>query len=186
MSVKSVKGSGLGLIHCYTGDGSGKTRAAFGLALRALGHGYEVHIVQFMKGKWRDKEEFGEVKTAEKIECLYVYRFGTGKLIREKEEVTDIDREMASRGLDHVIELFQKNGPKLVVLDEVNIALYYGLLKLDKVIKVIENKPENVELILTGENAPSMIRSKADYLVEFRNIKHPYQEGLEARKGIEY
>jgi cob(I)alamin adenosyltransferase len=184
--VKSVKGSSLGLIHCYTGDGSGKTRAALGLALRALGHGYEAHIVQFMKGRWRDKEEFGEVKTAGKIEGFFVYRFGAGKLIRGKEEVTDIDREWASNGLDHVKELFQKNGPKLVVLDEINIALYYGLLDVEKVVEVIENKPENVELVLTGENAPSLIRSKADYLVEFRNIKHPYQEGLEARKGIEY
>jgi cob(I)alamin adenosyltransferase len=184
--VSYAKDNDFGLVHCHTGDGPGKTRSAFGLALRAIGHGYEAHVVQFLKGNWLGKAPFGEVITAKGIERLHITRFGTGKLFREKGDITELDKKQAKRGLDHVKELYQKSGPKLVILDEINIALYYDILKTEEILELIEDKPESVELVLTGEKAPEGIKEKADYLIEYKKLKHPYDEGIEARKGIEY
>mgnify|MGYP006287039185 FL=1 len=184
LNVKSA--DSIGLVHVYTGNGPGKTRAAIGLAMRALGQGYEVNIIQFLKGKWKGKEEFGEVKIADKLDGLHINRYGTGKLIQKEDDIEDIDLRLAAEGLKHAERLLEVDGPRIVILDEVHVAIHYGLLKLNDILELIETRAENIELILTGEKAPQEIREKADYLVIFESEKHPYQDGIEARKGIEY
>lgn len=186
MGAKSADKTDLGLVHCYTGGGPGKTRSALGLAMRALGHGYEVHVIQFMKGRWRGKDEFGELKTAKKLEGLQINRFGSGKLIEKQEDISDLDKKLALEGLRRAKELLSSKEPMLVILDEVNVALHFRLLKLDDVLTLIEDKPDGVELVLTGRKAPEEIKERSDYLVVFNPLKHPYSKGVQARKGIEY
>lgn len=184
--MKSVDENQLGMVHVYTGSGPGKTRSAFGIAMRALGHGYRVYIIQFMKGRWRGAEEFGEIKTAKKLEKLQVARFGTGEFIGKGEKPEEIDKKLAAEGLKQARDLMNKGDYDLLILDEVNMALHFGLIELDEILSLIEDKPEHMELILTGRKAKKEIRDKADYLITYNAEKHPYQKGIKARKGIEY
>lgn len=184
--MKSVNDNKLGMVHVYTGNGPGKTRSALGMAMRALGHGYNVYIIQFMKGRWRGEEEFGEIETAKKLEGIQIARFGTGKLIQEGEEPEEADKKLALEGIKQARELMNEGDYNVVILDEVNIAIYFGLVELEEILSLLEQGPEYVELILTGRKARREIREKADYLVIHNVIKYPYQRGVEARIGIEF
>ncbi len=171
-----------GLIQVYTGNGKGKTTASLGQALRAIGHGLKVYMIQFMKG-WKG---YGELQAAKKLyPNLVIEQFGRiGHVSKEKPE--KIDFENAKKALLKAKEIMLSGEWDILILDEINIALDFGLIKLDEVLELIKSKPKNVELILTGRNAPKEIIDIADLVSEVVEVKHPYQKNVKARMGIEY
>ena len=170
----------LGLVHVITGDGRGKTTSAMGLALRAIGRGLKVCLIQFMKGF-----EYGEIIAAEGIGNLETKQFGRAEFVN-KDSPEKVDIEQAAHALDHAKGVVNRGECDLAILDEVNVAIDFKLIRLEDVVKLVKEKPKNVELVLTGRNAPQELIELADYVSEIRDIKHPYKKGLEARKGIEY
>jgi cob(I)alamin adenosyltransferase len=170
----------VGLIQVYTGDGKGKTTAALGLALRAAGRGMKVLIIQFMK-KW----DYGELHSLKLIPDITLETFGTKEFIY-KGKAKKIDYEEAEKAFSFGVEGVKSGNYDLVIFDELNMALYYELLDLKEVIKKIKEKPENVEVVITGRKAPQEIIEIADLVTEMREVKHPYQKGVEVRKGIEF
>ena len=170
----------IGLIQVYTGDGKGKTTAALGLALRAAGRNMKVLIVQFMK-KW----DYGELHSVKLIPNITLKTFGTKEFVF-KGKAKKIDYEEAEKAFSFGIEGMQSGNYDLVIFDELNMALYYELLDLKEIIEKIKGKPHNVEVVITGRRAPKEIIEIADLVTEMREVKHPYQKGMEARKGIEF
>ena len=169
-----------GLIQVYTGDGKGKTTAALGLALRAAGRNMKVLIVQFMK-KW----DYGELHSVYLIPNILLMPFGTKDFVY-KGKVKKIDYEEAKKAFSLGIVGMQSGDYDIVIFDELNMALYYELLDLNEVVEKLKRKPDNVEVVITGRRAPEEIIEIADLVTEMKEIKHPYQKGIEARKGIEY
>ncbi|HIP75070.1 MAG TPA: cob(I)yrinic acid a,c-diamide adenosyltransferase [Thermococcus paralvinellae] len=168
----------LGLIHIYTGNGKGKTTAALGLALRMLGNGGRVIIIQFMKAP----KVYGEYFMAGK--CGYVIEsYGPPKFVHGKPEEDDI--RAAKRALERAKEVVKSGEWDLVVLDEICVALGFGILDVEEVKELIKSKAPNTELVLTGRYCPEELYELADYVTEMREIKHPYQKGITARKGVE-
>lgn len=172
--------NGLGLLHVYTGEGKGKTTAALGLALRAWGHGLRVGVVQFMK----KGEDYGEILALRKM-GIEVFQFGSGKLIAKGKHCQD-DLDCARRALDLSRSMLRSGEFDLLVLDEVNVALYFGLIDIGEVLDALRQRGGGVEVVCTGRNAPEELRKEADLVTVMVVEKHPYEEGLEARKGIEY
>jgi cob(I)alamin adenosyltransferase len=170
-----------GIVQVYTGDGKGKTSAAFGLALRALGRGLKVYIIQFIKGGF----DYGELYIVDKLPNLKLRAFGKGKFVLEKPPEID-DVKLAEEALALAEEVVKDGEYDVVILDEVNVALNLKLVEVGKVLELIRNKPKHVELVLTGRYAPEEIIAAADLVTEMREIKHPYNKGYQARKGIEY
>jgi cob(I)alamin adenosyltransferase len=171
----------MGLTHVYTGEGKGKTSAAFGLALRAIGRGLKVYVIQFIKGGF----DYGELHIADDLPRFKLVAFGRGKFVKEGLQTYE-DRRLALKAMEHARKVIESCEHDIVILDEINVALMYGLLKLEDVIALIRDKPRNVELVLTGRGAPDEIIEIADLVTEMREIKHPYENGIEPRKGIEY
>jgi cob(I)alamin adenosyltransferase len=172
---------GRGFIHVYTGDGEGKTLTAFGLALRAVGHGYKVIIVQFMKGR----KDVGEYKVKDRLQPEYeIYQFGREDFI-DLENPLPIDYELARKGLELAKEALKRR-PRVLVLDEINLAAAIGLVKVEEVLELLGKVPEETVVVLTGRRAPKEFIEVADLVTEMREIKHPHKRGVEARKGIEY
>jgi len=170
-----------GLVQVFTGDGRGKTSAALGTVIRALGQGLRVYIVYFMKGDY----PYGERNILSKLPNVKFDSFGSLEFVNP-ENVKPEEKEQARRALAAAREAMLSGSYDLVVLDEVNIAAAWKLVELDEVIKLIEDKPQNVELILTGRNADTKLVQMADLVTEMLKIKHPYDEGVKARRGIEY
>ncbi|OAT81750.1 cob(I)yrinic acid a,c-diamide adenosyltransferase [Desulfotomaculum copahuensis] len=171
-----------GCIHVYTGNGKGKTTAALGLALRAIGHGYRVFMLQFMKGS----KEYGEVQAAEKyLPDLIVVQSGLETFV-DKENPSRADIDLARRGLETARKVLREGHYDLVILDEINVAVDFGLITLEEVLELMRIKPEHVELVLTGRYAHPEIIKAADVATEMTLINHPYYSGVEAREGIEY
>ena len=168
-----------GKIQVYTGRGKGKTTAAFGLALRAAGAGLRVYIGQFIKGC-----PYSENKALRKIKNIKVEQFGRGCFI--KGTVKKKDEELARKGLEKVRKVIAQGKYQLVILDEINVALKFGLLDLAEVVKLIKTKPGGLELVLTGRYAPAKILKLADLVTEMKEVKHYYKKGVPARKGIEF
>jgi len=170
-----------GLVQIFTGDGKGKTSAALGAVVRASGQGLRVCVVVFMKGNY----PYGEWKVLSKFPNIKVILFG---LL----EFTDPDKvkpeaiEQARQALAAAREAIFSGSYDLVVLDEVNIAAAWKLIEVDEVVKLIRDKPANVELILTGRQADARMVELADLVTECRKVKHPYDKGIKARRGIEY
>lgn len=171
----------LGLMHVYTGAGKGKTTCAFGLALRAWGCGKKVCIIQFLK----KGETYGEVLAVEKMEGIDLFQYGSGKFVFNK-QLRPEDVEAAEKGLEHACKALASGDYDLVVLDEMNIATDFGVLDVKKVIEALDSRAECVEVVLTGQNAHEEILNIADYVTEMRKVKHPYDSGIMARKGVEY
>ncbi len=169
-----------GLIQVYTGDGKGKTTAALGLALRAAGRNMKVLIVQFMK-KW----DYGELHSIELISNITLRTFGTKDFVY-KGKAKKIDYEEAEKAFSFGAEGMQSGDYDIVIFDELNMALYYELLDLKKVVEKLKGKPDEVEVVITGRRAPEEIIGIADLITEMKEVKHPYQKGIEARRGIEY
>jgi cob(I)alamin adenosyltransferase len=171
-----------GLIIVYTGHGKGKTTAAFGLALRAAGHGMRVLIVQFMKGQ----KEIGEMKAViESNIQIDVIQAGRPGFVQSR-TCELLDRYMAMEGLKVVERAMERNVYRLIVLDEINVAISFGLLEIEEVLTVISNKPPEVHLVLTGRNAPGPILEIADIVTEMKNLKHCFTNGVPGQKGVEY
>ena len=169
-----------GLVQVYTGNGKGKTSASFGLALRAVGRGLKVYIIQFIKGGF----DYGELYVVDKLPGLTLEAFGRGKFVSEKKpDMVDID--LARQALAKAQEIM-KGGVDVLILDEINVAVNLKLIDIEEVLELIKKKPEHMELVLTGRKAPVEIVQAADLVTEMIEIKHPYNSGFKARKGIEY
>jgi cob(I)alamin adenosyltransferase len=176
-----------GLIHVYTGDGKGKTTAALGLALRAAGHGWHTYIGQFMKG-----QDYGELPAAALLgtdpagrPLLTIEQYGKPTFIHV-DQATQEDVRLARAGLARACQAMLSGHYQIVVLDEINVALYFKLLTVSDVIELIDQKPGPVELVLTGRRVPDAILERADYVTVMQESRHPYQHGVPARKGIEF
>ena len=170
-----------GLVQVYTGSGKGKTSAAFGLALRAIGRGLNVYVIQFIKGGF----DYGELYIVDKLPNLTLKAFGRGRFVTEKPPEKE-DVELAQKALALAQEVVKGGEYDVVVLDEVNVALNLKLIRIEKVLELIKNKPEHVELVLTGRYASDEIIKAADLVTEMKEVKHPYNNVYQARKGIEY
>jgi len=169
------------LVHVFTGDGKGKTTAALGAAFLAQGKALKVYIDFFMKGDY----PYGEYQTLGKLPDITIVNFGQIDFVDptsiKKEEI-----EQAQLALDAANEAMLSGKYDLIILDEVNIAAAWNLVEVDKVIDLIRNKPKNVGLILTGRLADQRIIELADVAIEMAKIKHPFDKGVMARKGIDY
>ncbi len=173
--------SELGRIHVITGPGKGKTTAAFGLAMRAAGHGLRVCIVQFMK----TGEVTGEALSAKRLKRIELVQFGTGRFVDPK-HIEEADRSAARNALEYVRKRVAAGGCEVLILDEVNVAAAFGLIKAEEVLDIIRSRGEGVEVIMTGRNAPDEFVAAADYVSSIDDKKHPFAEGLKSRKGIEW
>ena len=169
-----------GYIHIYTGPGKGKTTAALGLGLRAAGAGFKVHMIQFMKGR-----RYSELDALEKLQNFTFSQHGRDEFV-SKENPAQIDIDLAQEGFKHAKDIIKSGKYDLVILDELNVAVDYNLISLEDVIKLMKDKPEKLELVLTGRYAHPEISTLADVVTEMLEIKHPYQQGINARKGIDF
>ena len=168
-----------GYVQVYTGDGKGKTTAALGLALRAVGAGLKTYIAQFVKGM-----KYSEIKAMDKFpDRITVKQCGRGCFIHSEPEEADF--KMAREGLEEVRQVLASERYKVVVLDEANIATRLNLFSVDDLLELIDSKPEGVELVITGRYAHPRLIERADLVTEMREVKHYYSRGVRARKGIE-
>jgi cob(I)alamin adenosyltransferase len=169
-----------GYVQVYTGEGKGKTTAAFGLALRAAGHGKRVYIGQFMKG-----QPSGEVAALDHHPQITVEQFGSPGCIG-RDEVIPGHRSDASGGLARASAALTSGDYDLVVLDELDVAVWFDLLSERDCAELIEARPALVELVITGRSAPRTVLERADLVTEMREVKHYYRRGVAARAGIEF
>jgi len=171
-----------GLVLVFTGDGKGKTTAALGLALRTLGHGDQVAVVQFIKGGWQP----GEAKALELFgESLHWHALGEGFTWETQDR--DRDRELVQQAWERSLVYLADASRKLVVLDEVNIALKLGYLGIDQVLAGLDLRPELTHVALTGRGAPPQLLERADLVTEMKLVRHPFREqGVKAQRGIEF
>lgn len=190
-----------GLVQVFTGTGKGKTTASLGLAVRALGHGFRVHMIQFMKGRGYA----GELAMASKLSPLFtISQFGRGcrhaALIRQGYKKCQAcgecfvkDTGPTADDLEHVQlavceaeEFMQDQACDILILDEIGNALRYKLMTTEQVLELIRKKPKNMELVLTGRGIPEKIQEAADLVTEMKEVKHPFTKGAGSRRGIEY
>lgn len=172
------EGIGKGYIQVYTGNGKGKTTAALGISLRSLCAGNKVFFGQFMKG-----QDYSELKARDAFENFTMEQFGTPEFLTNKPREKDF--ENAKKGLARMKEVLASGEYQMVVFDEINTTLFFGLLEIKEVLDVLDLKPEGTEVILTGRYAPEEIIDRADLVTEMKEIKHYYTQGVMARKGVE-
>jgi cob(I)alamin adenosyltransferase len=171
-----------GLIIVHTGNGKGKTSAALGMVLRSLGHGYKVAIVQFIKGAWEPAEKAIFSHWGDQI----VFQ-AMGEGFSWETQDRDRDIENADKAWQAGLSWLRNPEFKLIVLDEINVALKHGLLQVDEVLAGLSEKPADTHVILTGRGAPSALIERADLVTEMTLVKHPFREqGVKAQPGIEY
>ena len=168
-----------GHIQVYTGDGKGKTTAAIGLAVRAAGHGLKSYIGQFMKGQF-----YGELAALRDHPDITLEQYGDPECI-PREDVTPRHVPRAFEGLERARDAMRSGRYDIVVLDEVCVAIWFGLLDLQEVLQVLDQRPESVELVMTGRNAPPALIDRADLVTDMQAVKHYYDQGVAARDGIE-
>jgi cob(I)alamin adenosyltransferase len=169
------------MIQIYTGNGKGKTTAAIGQGIRALVHRKKVIMIQFMKGD----PDYGEIITLKKLRNFKVIQTGLPTFV-EKGNPSKDDIKLAQKGLALARKVLTEKKYQVIILDEINVAVEYGLIKLSDVLKIITSCPKDIELILTGRYAVKELIEKADLVSEIKEIKHPYQKGFVSRKGIDY
>jgi cob(I)alamin adenosyltransferase len=167
------------LLWVNTGNGKGKSTAAFGLALRAIGQGLTVSIIQFIKGKWKT----GEREAARRL-GLELTPMGKGFTWESKN--LEEDKAMMRRAWAAASEKILSGRYDLIILDELNYVLGYGYIAVDEVVQVLRSRPPHVHVVLTGRNAPDEIMAMADGVTEMRDVKHPYRSGIPAQKGIDF
>jgi len=169
----------MGKVHVYTGDGKGKTTAALGLSIRAAGAGLRVFIAQFIKS-----DEYSEIKALKRFsDLITVEQFGLGGFIGGNPSSGDI--EAAQKGVARVKEIISSGNYDVVVLDEANIAVKFKLFSEQDLLDIIDAKSKNIELVITGRDAAAKIIEKADLVTQMNAVKHYFQNGVEARVGIE-
>ncbi|HOC59212.1 MAG: cob(I)yrinic acid a,c-diamide adenosyltransferase [Syntrophaceae bacterium] len=170
-----------GLVIVITGNGKGKTTSAFGQALRAIGQGYKVFVLQFMKGR-----DYGEYLAAKKyLPRLTIRRAGLDSFVMRDNPAPE-DIELARQGFEQVKAAVASDKYDMIILDEINVAVDFQLIPLDEVVALIQNKPPALDLILTGRYAAKKILKLADTVSEVKEIKHHYAAGIKDRAGIEY
>ena len=170
-----------GFIQIYTGNGKGKTTAAIGQAVRAAGFGLKSYIVQFMK-----EFPYNEQKSLKHLtELITIEQFAGDDFVYKKEPPGKIEIDKAHRGLAKAKAKMLSGKYDMIILDEVCVSIYFGLFSDEEILTFMKQKPENVELILTGRYCPDKLLDKADLVTEMKEIKHYYQDGITARKGIE-
>ena len=170
-----------GLVQLFTGDGKGKTSAAIGTVIRALGHGLKVYIAFFLKGA----HPSGEFHILSRMPGVTMATFGSGGLV-DPDNVKAEEKEEAEKGLAAAREAMLSGKYDMVVLDELNVAVAFELISVEDVLKLIADKPQKVELILTGRRADTRLVQAADLVTECLKIKHPYDMGVAMRGGIEF
>ncbi|HEY3359155.1 MAG TPA: cob(I)yrinic acid a,c-diamide adenosyltransferase [Polyangia bacterium] len=172
-----------GLVLVNTGNGKGKTTAALGTALRTVGYGRKVLIIQFIKGTWH----YGEIEALARLPEITLVRAGKGfyKIV-DDHFPEEVHRAAAREGLELARRSIAANEHALVILDEINVAVAVGLLEVADVLALLDLKPPEMSLILTGRDAHPEVIARADTVTEMREIKHPYQKGILAQKGIDY
>ena len=176
-----VKQERIGLIMVNTGNGKGKTTAALGTALRAVGSGFKVFIVQFIKGSW----DYGELHAIEKLgPNIGIKAMGEGFTWETKDKARDT--KVAHEAWGFCKALIEKNEHDLLIFDEINNAIDYGYLDVGDVVRALQSKPKDMHIILTGRNAKQELIDAAHLVTEMREIKHPFHEGIYAQKGIEF
>jgi cob(I)alamin adenosyltransferase len=170
-----------GLVMVITGNGKGKTTSAFGQALRAIGQGYRVCMIQFMKGR-----KYGEVIAGEKyLPDLTFYQFGLDSFVM-RDNPAGIDVELARQGFEKAKEVIRSGEYDMVILDEINVAVDFGLIPEEELLDLVKSKPAELDLLLTGRYASEKLREIADLVSEVTEIKHHYNAGIKDRAGIEY
>jgi len=175
-----LRGGRRGFVHVYTGEGKGKTSAALGLALRASGHGKRVFIGQFMKGA-----ASGEIRALEAFPLVHVEQFGDPACLGPG-HMTPGQADGARDGLARSRDALRAGKYDVVILDEIDVAIWYDLLTQSDCLALLDERPANVELVLTGRWAPRALLERADLVTEMREIKHYYRQGTPARAGIEF
>lgn len=169
-----------GILLVITGNGKGKTTAAFGSALRALGHGFSIAVIQFMKGR-----VYGELAVLRDRLGVEVWQFGRNAFVDPKNP-DPRDRELARQGLDKAWEIVRGGQHDLLILDEINVVADFGFVPVEEVLDLAKARPRWMDLIWTGRNAPAAMVELADTVSEVREIKHHYRKGIESRAGMEY
>ena len=170
-----------GLVQVYTGDGKGKSTAALGLCFRAAGHGFKSYIIQFMKGQI----VYGELEAVKKMEpIITIVQMGRPEFVNKKDP-DPVDVGMAREAFAHARQIVAAGDHDIVVLDEVNVAMDFGLVSVDEVLDLIRTKPPFVELVLTGRFCPEKVIEAADLVTEMKLVKHYYDHGVGSRNGIE-
>jgi len=168
-----------GYIQVYTGNGKGKTTAALGLSIRAAGAGLKVFIAQFIK-----MGEYSEIKTLKRFsDFITIEQYGLGRFIKGKPSSEDI--QAAGKGLERIENIIDSRDYHVVILEEANVAVTCGLFSVENLLKIIDKKPDDVEIVITGRNARPEIIDRADLVTEMKEIKHYYHKGVKARVGIE-
>ncbi|MEO7162092.1 MAG: cob(I)yrinic acid a,c-diamide adenosyltransferase [Bdellovibrionia bacterium] len=175
-SVKETRG----LIVIHTGDGKGKTTAALGIVFRALGRGIKCGVIQFLKGKW----ETGEKMFAKALPQLDFYVMGLG--FTWDSDDLDKDKAAATAAWAKAVEMINGGTHKVVVLDEIMYAFHYGWVPVNDVIQVLQARPKDVHVILTGRRCPESLQEAADLVSSAENVKHPYKAGIPAQIGIDF
>jgi cob(I)alamin adenosyltransferase len=186
--VQNIGGAGLpeepfekGLLIVFTGHGKGKTTAALGMAMRAAGHGMRVLVLQFIKGAW----PYGELQSFGKMKEVEIRTLGSG--FTWKKESLEEDRRLAKAGWEETVSQIKRGYYDMIVLDELNIVLSYGLLPSEGVVETLQHRTTGSHIVVTGRNAPDELIAIADLVTEMKEIKHPFRDrGLKARKGIEF
>jgi cob(I)alamin adenosyltransferase len=171
-----------GLVQIFTGNGKGKTTAALGTVIRAAGHGFKIFVIFFIKGD----STGGEYLTLSRLPDVKVASFGLRQFIHKTSCINPEEKAQAKAALAAARETITGGNYDLVVLDEINVAVYFNLIEVEEVLQLIKDKPPHVELILTGRNADTRLIEAADLVTEMVKIKHPFDKGIPARKGIEF
>ena len=170
-----------GLVEIFTGSGKGKTSAALGVMLRAAGQGLRSHIIYFLKGDY----PYGERKMFALLPNVTFESFGHEHFVNPA-QIKPEEREQARQGLEAARRALASSDYDLVVLDEINIAVAWKLIGVEEVLQLIEDKPQNMELILTGRHADQRLIERADLVTDMVEVKHPFHKGIKARRGIDY
>ena len=173
-----------GLVIVYTGKGKGKTTAALGMALRAIGHNYKICMIQFIKGSWH----YGEMSSSKRLEPDFeLTAVGKGFVgILDDKTPKEVHQKIAKEAIEIAKEKIISEKYNIIILDEINYAVNLGLVELADVLDLIKNKPQGVTLVLTGNHVKQEIIDAADLVTEMKEIKHPFQQGIRAKKGIDF
>lgn len=170
-----------GYIQVYTGNGKGKTTAAIGLAVRAAGHKEKTFIGQFLKG-----QDYGELHAVKNLSPLItIEQFGRKGFYHVTKDPDEEDIQSAKNGLDKCEKAMLSGKYRIIILDEINVTIYFNLLSEKDIHSFLDKKPKDVELVLTGRYAPDSFIKRADLVTEMKEVKHYYEKGIQARKGIE-
>jgi len=165
----------------FTGNGKGKTTAALGLSLRAMGHGYNVCIIQFIKGSWK----YGELESMTRFSDLMDFHV-TGRGFTRKSEDIEKDRMAAQKGWQLAKEVIASKKYHMVILDELTYLIKLNMVEEKEVIRTLRNRPKPLHIVVTGRDASSALKESADLVTDMQAVKHPFEKGIKAQKGIEF